>query len=111
MKKNQSLAIVGLLAGAVSLYGQSPAKGDAVKGKAAFDQQCGLCHDALTTDKKMGPGLKGLYKAPKLSTSGKPVTDTNVLEKINTGGNGMPPYKDMLSDADKANLIAYLKTI
>jgi mono/diheme cytochrome c family protein len=34
-----------------------------------------------------------------------------VLGKINEGGNGMPAYKDMLSDEEKANLIAYLKTL
>lgn len=111
MKKNQYLTIICLLAGTTTLYGQNPAKGDAGKGKDIFDQQCGLCHDATTTDKKMGPGLKGLFKRPKLSTTGKPTNDANVLEKINEGGNGMPPEKDLLSDAEKADLLAYLKTL
>lgn len=110
MKKTQYLTLICLLAGTVTLHAQ--AKGDATKGKAIFDQQCSLCHDAATTDKKMGPGFKGLFKRPKLSTTGKPTNDANVLEKINTGGNGMPPFtKDMISDADKANLLAYLKTL
>ena len=30
---------------------------------------------------------------------------------INAGGNGMPAYADMLSDDEKNDLIAYLKTI
>ncbi len=108
MKKNQYLAVVCLLAGATSIYAQSPV----AKGKATFDQQCGLCHDPLTTEKKMGPGLKGLFKRPKLATTGKPTNDANVLEKINEGGNGMPPFtKEMLSDAEKGNLLAYLKTL
>lgn len=108
MKKNQYLAAVCLLAGAACACGQTPA----AKGKMTFDQQCGLCHDALTTDRKMGPGLKGLFKRPKLSTTGKPTTAANVLEKINAGGNGMPPFtKDMISDADMSDLMAYLKTL
>ena len=111
MKKTQYLTIICLFAGTVGLFGQNGPKGDAAKGKDIFDQQCGLCHDATTTEKKMGPGLKGLYKNPKLTTTGKPTNDANVLDKINTGGNGMPPEKDLLSDADKANLLAYLRTL
>jgi mono/diheme cytochrome c family protein len=34
-----------------------------------------------------------------------------VRAKINTGGNGMPSYGDMLSDEEKNDLIAYLKTL
>jgi len=111
MKKIQYLTIVCLLAVPAAIDAQSPAKGDPKKGKDTFDQQCGLCHDALTTDKKMGPGLKGLYKRPKLETTGKPTNDANVLDKINTGGNGMTPYKDMLSDREKTDLLAYLKSL
>ncbi len=58
----------------------------------------------------MGPGLKGLFKHDKL-VNGKKLTDANVAAKINEGGNGMPAYKDMLSDQEKADLIAYLKTL
>lgn len=111
MKKNKYLTIVCLLAGTITAYGQNPAKGDAKKGKDVFDQQCGLCHDALSTDMKMAPGLKGLFKRAKLNTTGKPVNDANVLDRVNSGGNGMPPYKDLISDSDKTNLLAYLKTI
>jgi|SRR6185437_6961154 len=111
MSKSQYLTIVCLLAGATGLYGQPAAKGNAAKGKELFDQQCGLCHDATSTEKKIAPGLKGLFKRPKLSTTGKPTNDANVLDKINNGGNGMPPEKDLLSDADRANVLAYLKTL
>ena len=44
-------------------------------------------------------------------STGKPVTEANILGKINEGGNGMPSYKDILSDAEKANVLAYLKTL
>ena len=86
-----------------------PAAGDAAKGKEVFEQ-CSVCHNADSTEKKMGPGLKGLYKKDKLSNGKKP-TDANVKAKIDEGGNGMPPYKDMLSDQEKDDLIAYLKTL
>lgn len=109
MKKSQYLAIVCALSlGSVSLFAQK--KGDAAKGKEVFDQ-CSVCHNADSTEKKMGPGLKGMYKKSKMDSTGKPVTDANVLQKINEGGNGMPAYKDMLNDTEKADLLAYLKTL
>jgi cytochrome c len=108
MNKPKCLAIAcTLLFGAVSTFAQ---KGDAAKGKEVFDQ-CSVCHNADSTEKKMGPGLKGLYKKAKLDSNGKPVSDATVLAKINEGGNGMPAYKDMLTDEEKANLLAYLKTL
>jgi len=84
-------------------------KGDAAKGKEVFGQ-CAVCHNADSTDKKMGPGLKGLFKHDKL-VNGKKVTDATVRDQIEQGGNGMPSYKDMLSDTEKDDLIAYLKTL
>jgi mono/diheme cytochrome c family protein len=109
MKKSQYLAFsCALLLGSVSLYGQK--KGDAAKGKEVFDQ-CSVCHNSDSTERKMGPGLKGLFKKGKLESNGKPVNDANVLEKVNDGGNGMPAYKDQLTDDDRANLLAFLKTL
>lgn len=84
-------------------------KGDAAKGKEQFEQ-CQVCHNVDTDEKKMGPSLKGLFKRKTLQ-NGKPVNDANVLAQINAGGNGMPAYADMLSADDKANLLAYLHTL
>jgi len=94
----------GLAASSLSL-----SAADAAKGKEVFEQ-CSVCHNADSTEKKMGPGLKGLFKKDKLANGKKP-TDANVRAKIDEGGNGMPAYKDMLSDEEKDNLIAYLKTL
>jgi cytochrome c len=84
-------------------------KGDAAKGKETFEQ-CAICHNVDTDEKKMGPSLKGLFKRKTLA-NGKAVNDANVLEQINNGGNGMPAYADMLSADDKANVMAYLHTL
>jgi cytochrome c2 len=84
-------------------------KGDPEKGKELF-QQCGVCHNADSTEKKMGPGLKGLFTREKMNNGKKP-TDATVREKIDEGGNGMPAYKEMLSEEEKDDLIAYLKTL
>ncbi len=102
-----------LLAGAMvftgsSLYAQ---KGDAKAGKEVFENNCSVCHNSDSTEVKMGPGLKGISKRAKMTTTGKAPTDANLLEKVSTGGNGMPAYADILSDEEKANVIAYLKTL
>jgi len=109
--------IVGCAAGAVLVAGligqlnaQGKAKpGDAAKGKEVFDQ-CSVCHNSDSTETKVGPGLKGLFKMDKL-VNGKPANEANVRALINEGGNGMPAYADQLSDEDKNNLIVYLKTL
>jgi cytochrome c len=106
--------IVSCAAGAVlltaGLNAQDKAKpGDAAKGKEVFDQ-CSVCHNADSAETKVGPGLKGLFKHAKLA-NGKPVSEANVREKINEGGNGMPAYSDQLSDQDKNDVVAYLKTL
>ena len=91
------------------MAGMAAAKGDPEKGKEVF-QQCAICHNADSDEKKMGPGLKGLFKREKLA-SGKKPTEANIRARVDEGGSGMPPYKDLLSDQEKDDLIAYLKTL
>src|ERR1700687_5891106 len=105
-------SILSLGAGGFLLAGLLAAadeKGDAAKGKEVFEQ-CGVCHNTDSDEKKIGPALKGLFKHEKLK-NGKKVTEDNVKAVINAGGNGMPSYADLLSEAEKADVIAYLKTL
>ena len=85
------------------------ADGSAEKGKEVFEQ-CSVCHNADSTETKMGPGLKGLFSRDKLKNGKKP-TEANVKAVINEGGKGMPGYADMLTDEERTNLLAYLKTL
>jgi mono/diheme cytochrome c family protein len=100
----------GLMVSGAVAADKSKAAGDPDKGKAVFAQQCVMCHNAATTEKKMGPGLKGLFKKDKLA-NGKKATEQNIRTQIDDGGNGMPAYKDMLSEDERNDLIAYLKTL
>ena len=114
MRKSNLIAIgiAVAISGSLALgqqKGKKGSSGDAAKGQETF-QQCSLCHNADSTEKKMGPGLKGLFKNEKMA-NGKKVTEANVRTQIDEGGNGMPSYKEMLSDAEKNDLIAYLKTL
>ena len=102
--------ITALIAGSlVTLLAQNTASPE--KGNELFDEQCSSCHFSASVDKKVGPGLKLLFAKEKLESNGKPVNDANVLEKIDKGGGKMPAFKDSLSADDKADLIAYLKTL
>jgi len=108
MQKLPYFLMTTALTGSMMLLA-SAKKPDAAKGKEAFEQ-CSVCHNADSTEKKMGPGLKGLFAKDKLANGKKP-TEANVKAKIDEGGNGMPAYKEMLSDDEKADLMAYLKTL
>src|SRR5215472_838039 len=107
--KLTALGVTVALTCSLTLGADKKKAGDADKGKEVF-QQCGVCHNADSTEKKMGPGLKGLFQNEKMNNGKKP-TEANVREKIDEGGNGMPSYKEMLSDDEKNDVIAYLKTL
>src|ERR1700742_3634198 len=80
-------------------------KGDAAKGKEVFEQ-CSVCHNADSDEKKMGPGLKGLFKKDKMNNAKKP-TEVKVRSRVDKAGSAIPAYKDMLSDTEKDDLVAY----
>ena len=82
---------------------------DAKKGEAAFEN-CSVCHNSDSTETKIGPGLKGVFKREKL-VNGKPVNEANIKALITEGSGGMPPFGDSISSDDKDNIIAFLKTL
>ncbi len=90
-------------------------KGDAKKGKEVFTANCDICHNADSTEDKVGPGLKGLFsKGPhKLSdgTEHKTHTDANITKQIVEGNAAMPPVGSGLSKDELADLLAYLHTL
>ncbi len=114
MKTTLALTTLSLLlAGSLGFGQDKQAKGAGVaaKGKEVFESNCSVCHNSDSTETKVGPGLKGLFKKAELLNK-KKVTDATVLEMINKGSeNGMPSYMDMLTAAEKADVIAYLKTL
>jgi cytochrome c len=85
------------------------ASGDPARGKEVFER-CTSCHNSDSDEMKYGPSLKGLFKHSKLH-NGTSVTVDAVRAKINSGGDGMPAFGTVLSGVEKADLIAYLKTL
>jgi len=113
------LASGGLLA-AQSKQGKEPEKkaatpakataGNAAKGKALYKDNCGICHYSANTAKKIGPGLKGIYKRGKFA-DGKKVDDASMQEWILKGGVDMPSFEGALTEEQIRDLVAYLRTL
>lgn len=83
--------------------------GDAAKGKELFEGKCMVCHNPDSKEKKIGPGLLGV-KDGKLP-SGKDAKHDVMLEQLNAGGGGMPAFKELLTDEEKDDVIAYVLTL
>ena len=84
--------------------------GDPAAGRQLFQSGCAVCHYANAAQKKVGPGLFGLYQAKSLP-DGAAVTDTNVEHWIRNGGGLMPGFANALTPKQMRDLIAYLKTL
>ena len=79
-------------------------------GEALFMANCSICHYHDRKEKKVGPGMLGLYKGDRLPDSGLPVTEENVRARIINGGDKMPPFKH-LSDEELKAIIDFLKSL
>ncbi len=80
------------------------------KGRTIFNSKCFFCHDAESTKKKVGPGLKGVLKNPSLPVSGRPATAENIAKQLKTPFKEMPSFS-YLSEEDVLNIIAFLNTL
>jgi mono/diheme cytochrome c family protein len=110
MRSRLTACACAALLAAGALAADKPVSGDVTKGEAVFAQQCATCHNAASAERKIGPGLKGLFKRTRLP-SGKPATEQTIRARIDDGGNGMPAYRDLLSEPEGSALIAYLRTL
>lgn len=81
------------------------------RGKDVFDKKCGICHFADSDAKKIGPGLKGLSKRGAFTVNNNKVTDETLKTWIENGDSLMPPFKDVLDEAQIKDVIAYVKTL
>jgi cytochrome c len=78
------------------------------RGEAVYKGHCAICHYAASTEKKIGPGLKGLSKRARFADGTK--IDTQSLTRvIQKGGKNMPPLRDDLTDAQIRDLLAYMR--
>lgn len=95
----------------VSAAAHAQASEAATHGKATFDAKCSLCHNADSTEQKIGPGLKGLFAKSTLADGTTKVTEASVTDRIENGKAPMPPFKDQLKPEEIKELVEYLKTL
>jgi cytochrome c len=85
--------------------------GSVAKGKEVFEKKCSICHYADQEAKKIGPGLKGMYKRGTFTVNGNKITDESLKTWIENGDSLMPPMKETLEPAQIKDVIAYVKTL
>ena len=108
-----SLTRVYLFAPKPAFAQQKAQTGDAslVKsGKMLFDAQCAGCHATDTPEGKYAPGFKGLSKARKLPSSGRPATEEHIRAQLKKPLKNMPRF-DKLSEQEIRSLVAYLLSL
>lgn len=81
------------------------------RGKDVFEKKCALCHNADSDVKKIGPGLKGLFKRGTFSVNSNKVTTESLKTWIENGDSLMPPFKEVLEPAQISDVVAYVKTL
>ena len=80
------------------------------RGRTLFLSRCASCHDPLTTNTIVGPGLKGLLKNPTLPVSKNPATAESIRFQLRQPRGRMPSFS-YLSEDEMSDLIAYLNTL
>jgi len=97
------LAMLILAALPPHAFSRSRTKAAEQAGAVLFrDKGCAHCHGAGGTGGKKGPDLTGLRKD-------KLWTPANITKQILNGGQKMPSFSDSITDAEVAQLIAYLR--
>ncbi|HYU01531.1 MAG TPA: c-type cytochrome [Gemmatimonadales bacterium] len=93
---------------------------DTTKGRAVYEKWCAGCHG----DTGAGDGPAAAYMLPRprnftgavykirTTASGQLPTDADLMHAIDEGlpGSAMPAWKGRLSDAERRDVMAYLKT-
>lgn len=79
-------------------------------GKTLFSQKCEYCHNAYSSERLVGPGLKGILKNPLLPVSGQPATPESIAGQIKHPRSAMPSFV-FLTDDDIVNIISFLNTL
>ena len=108
------LALVGALAATAVAQSASPVAADAaaaapaavvaVTGEDTYQHVCAACHmpDAL--------GATGAGTYPALASNPRLMAGAYPLYVVMNGKNGMPPMGDMLTDAQVADVVNYVRT-
>jgi len=106
---------IGLLAGSVLALlllgqtGRTELRGDAQLGKMIYVKNCVSCHGQKGDGLSFRPHFPNFRDAKIME--GK--TDGELFDKISNGGKGtgMPAWKKILTEQDRWNVLAYIRTL
>jgi cytochrome c2 len=90
---------------------KSNSSASAARGQTVFENRCAMCHYNDRIEKKIGPGLKDIYKRGTFAANGNKINDESLKTWIQNGDLLMPPFKDVLDVEQIKDLIAYIKTL
>jgi len=110
MIRTRKLVTVVTLVSAVIVTARQEKQVECTSDGQKLFQQCSGCHSAETSETKVGPSLKGLFKKSVL-LNGEPANERSIRLRIRNGGDGMPSYDRNLSSKELDRLVAYLKTL
>ncbi|HUJ21523.1 MAG TPA: cytochrome c [Bryobacteraceae bacterium] len=80
-------------------------------GRYLYRENCSVCHEINRPKRyKFGPNLFRLFQNEKLPLSGGKPTEEYVTAKIKNGGPVMPAFRDVLSEEQIADLIAFIRS-
>jgi mono/diheme cytochrome c family protein len=82
---------------------------DQSAGKALFEIKCGVCDATESSERRIGPALKGVKDGSVPSR--KNATPDAILKQIENGGGGMPVFRELLTKDQKEDIIAYIMTL
>jgi len=88
--------------------GLNPQQAD---GRRLYDNYCDRCHEPYSSRGKKGPGLKGVFKQQYLPLSGLPANDERITDIIKNGRAKMEGFRQVMTDEQVKDLIAYLHTL
>ena len=101
---------------------KDPYKGMSVSqiGESVFQKTCTACH-TVTQEKRIGPGLAGLFGAKReFKEGGSLVVDENYIREsilnpsariVKGYGNMMTPFAGLLQEEEMTGLIEYIKSL
>ena len=102
-----SLALFLPACGALGQAAHAPEKaGNAHAGEEVFQQRCMPCHSIVEGELRVGPSLYHVTRGPKVRE-----TPAQIRVILKNGRNKMPSFKDILTEQDTDNLIAYVKSL
>ncbi len=80
------------------------------RGRRVYDAHCDRCHEPYSRKQRHGPSLQGMFRKPFLA-SGMKASDDRVTDVILMGKSKMPAYREVLTEQQVQDLLAYLHTL